>query len=292
VLKQRFWLGILGLIVGAMLAYFLPKTYTNPWKTAPVAAVKSTAAAQPRPTVDPEPKKPRTLLSYSTPKTLAPKPAAARSIGHFGSSAPSLPYRSIINPPIIRTTPGLLPGSLSGVELGVAVPSHPNDGRLWSESFASDLNNLTGGGNAIQFSNALKETDNLPSLSVSNMSGIGLGYRFLESEDTVFKGVLGGALSQDYLQLQQNERVPEVQFGFQFEHQLGRRNKIFGEMEFARDMMEYNRKRVQTKAAWEVLLNDENNVSMRTGIQKNTKTAPDGAESINLNYTLDLIWKF
>jgi hypothetical protein len=255
-------------------------------------AVKATAQNTPRSLAASDIKKPRTILAYSAPKTLAPKPPAARSIGQFAPAAPSLPYRSIINPPMIGAAPRLLSGGLSGIEIGAIVPSYRDDGRLWSESFASGLNDLNAGANVLQFMNAPAEPSRLPTLSFNNTAGIGLGYRFLENDDMVFRGTLGGALSQDYLHLPQDERVPEVLFGLQFEHQLGRRSKIFGEMEFGRDMLDYNRKRVQTKAAWEVQLNDENNISMRTGIQKNTKTAPDGAESINMNYTLDLIWKF
>ena len=57
-------------------------------------------------------------------------------------------------------------------------------------------------------------------------------------------------------------------------------------------MTDPGRHRVRTQAAWEVLLDPERNVSLRTGILESSNKAPTGEQATNLNYTLDLIWKF
>ena len=63
-------------------------------------------------------------------------------------------------------------------------------------------------------------------------------------------------------------------------------------MEYAHDVTEYGRYRVRTKAAWEVLLDQEKNISLRTGMEESSARVPNGDQTKNLGYSLDLIWKF
>jgi hypothetical protein len=103
---------------------------------------------------------------------------------------------------------------------------------------------------------------------------------------------VAGGLSREYADLGETQRVPEVLFGFQFEHQITQRNKIFGAVEYARDVTEFGRHRIRTQAAWEVLLDPDKNVSLRTGVLESSNQAPNGEQTKNLGYSLELIWKF
>jgi hypothetical protein len=47
-----------------------------------------------------------------------------------------------------------------------------------------------------------------------------------------------------------------------------------------------------SQAAWEVFLDPDKNVSVQTGIVESTNTSPTGERAKNLDYKLNLIWKF
>ena len=124
------------------------------------------------------------------------------------------------------------------------------------------------------------------------MSDIGAACRLIENEDTTFRGRLGGGFSREYAGLAEGQRIPEVLMGVQVEHQMSRRNKILGAVEYARDVADFGRSRVRTQAAWEVLLDPDKNLSLRAGILESSNTAPNGERGKNLDYNLDMIWKF
>jgi hypothetical protein len=128
------------------------------------------------------------------------------------------------------------------------------------------------------------------SLDVKSNS-IGKSYSILDSGDTTFQGGIAGGLSQDYAGLN-GCSAPEVVFRFQFEHDIDRRNKFLGTMELGRDIMELGRSRLRTGAAWEVLLDPEKNLSLRTGVEERVQTTVDGDPTKKMDYSLDLIWRF
>jgi hypothetical protein len=195
-----------------------------------------------------------------------------------------------ITPPIsndIVTFSGVFPGDRP---VDVTLPLL-DDGKLWTRSIRLERDPSSSNGK-LTFLNKKADDAAAPSLSVSNMSDVGTQYRFLKNGDTTFLGLVGGGFSRDYAGLAEGQRIPEVLFGFQFEHQITQRHKILGAVEYARDIADVARYRVRTQAAWEVLLDAEKNVSLRTGVLENSNTAPSGEQAKNLNYSLDLIWKF
>ncbi len=129
-------------------------------------------------------------------------------------------------------------------------------------------------------------------LSVSNTSGIGPQYQFIKNEDTLFLGRAVGRFSQVYPGLSEEERVSELLLGCQFEHRLDQRNKVFSEVEYARDPADLGSCRVRTQAAWEVLLDAEENLRLRSAVLESTNYAPNREQAKSVNYSLDLIWKF
>ena len=138
-----------------------------------------------------------------------------------------------------------------------------------------------------------KAEGNTPgTIDVSNLSDVGAACRLIESDDTKLRGRFGGGFSQEYAGLAEGKRIPEVLMGVQVEHQMSDRNKILGAVEYACDVTDYGRHRVRSQAAWEVLLDPDRNVSLRTGILESSNTAPKGEHAKNLDYSVDLIWKY
>jgi hypothetical protein len=136
------------------------------------------------------------------------------------------------------------------------------------------------------------EEDEPLKFSVSNTSGIGPQYLLVKNEDTTFLGRLAGRYSQVYPGLSEEDRVSEVLLGCQFEHRLTRRNKVFSAVEYARDPADLGSHCVRTQAAWEVLMNPEETLSLRTAVLETSNYAPNREQANNVNYSLNLIWKF
>ena len=171
------------------------------------------------------------------------------------------------------------------------LPLLPDDGKLWTRSIYLE-GSPTGSDGKLLLINKKSDDDPLKSLTFSNMSDVGTQYPLVKNSGTTFLGRVAGGLSRDYAGLAENQRIPEVLLGCQFEHQITQRQKILGAVDYARDVTDAGRHRVRTQAAWEVLLDPEKNLSLRTGILESSNKAPTGEQATNLNYTVDLIWKF
>jgi hypothetical protein len=135
------------------------------------------------------------------------------------------------------------------------------------------------------------DEDPLQGLKIQS-ANVGTTYPLMKSDDTTFLGQFAGGFSRDYNGLKDGQQIPELVFGFQFEHEIDKRNKLLGSVEFGRDVVDHTRSRVRTQAAWEVLLDPEKNLSLRTGVLTRADTTPTGEQSKNVDCSLDLIWKF
>lgn len=172
-----------------------------------------------------------------------------------------------------------------------APPLSPSSRELWTSSGFPELDR-TGGDQKLTFFNKRPEEDEPLTFDGSNTSGIGSQYRVLKNADTTFLGRVASRFSQVYPGLSEEERVSEVFLGCQFEHRLNRRNKVFSAVEFARDPADLGTHRVRTQAAWEVLLDPEENLSLRTTVLESSNYVPNREQAKNVNYNLNLIWKF
>ena len=286
-LKQRLWLAVAGLAAGAILAYL------QVHKSAPVRAPRLPAASavnlaprgqlQRLPTAEPSP--PPAAVG-TAPTTLArlpeqPAPPSPTSTAPFTAPVPDTS----------EDTGQPMFGCFTADNPLWAMPLLPDDGKLWTRSMYLEANPSSGEGR-LSFMNKKADDDPLKSLTFTNMSDVGTQYPLIKNGGTTFLGRVAGGLSRDYAGLAETQRIPEVLFGCQFEHQLTQRQKILGAVDYARDVTDAGRHRVRTQAAWEVLLDPDKNVSLRTGILESSNKAPTGEQATNLNYTVDLIWKF
>ncbi len=284
--KQRLWLAVVGLAVGAIVAYLQThKSAPVPAQKRPFAsAVSSGPRNQTERLLTPEPAAPQTAIS-TVPVAparlpappLKPSPVPDTSVWYFSPMVPygnqSLPDFFVADSPVWST------------------PVLPDDGKLWTRRIYLEANQSSTEGK-LSFLNKKSDDDQWRTLNFSNMTDVGTQYPLIKNGDTTFLGRLAGGLSRDYAGLAEGQRIPEVLFGCQFEHQITERHKILGVVEYARDVTDSGRHRVRTQAAWEVLLDPDKNVSLRTGVLESSNKTPVGEQATNLNYTVDLIWKF
>jgi hypothetical protein len=163
---------------------------------------------------------------------------------------------------------------------------------FWSGNLASKLNVTDRIGGILDFMSQKAEEKPHPTIDVSGTADVRVGYGLLKNEDTMLLGRLGGGFSCEYADASVGQQIPELLCSVQLEHQLSSRNRVLGTIEYAHDVTEFGHYRMFSQAAWEVFLDPDKNVSVQTGIVESTNTSPTGERAKNLDYKLNLIWKF
>ena len=136
------------------------------------------------------------------------------------------------------------------------------------------------------------EYNEFQTFNVRDTSDAGMGYRLIKNDGTTLIGRLGGGFSHEYGGPDNGMYVPEIVLGMQLEHQISKRQKILGLVEYAPDVSDFLRYRIRSQAALEIQLDDDKNLSLRLGVLEIYSCAPDGAQPNDLDYALMLMWKF
>lgn len=136
------------------------------------------------------------------------------------------------------------------------------------------------------------EYDEFQPFDVRDTSDVGVGYRLIKNQTTTLIGRLGGGFSHEYGGPENGLYVPEAVFGVQVEHQLSKRQKLLGSVEYAPDVGDFLRYRIRNQAALEILLDEIRNLSLRMGVLERYNSVPNGAKPNDLDYALMLLWKF
>lgn len=281
-MKQWLWLGIVGLVVGVAFAY-LQTGESNLSQESPSASTTILTVQGPVPRLC----LPEVLQSPAPIRTTSPEQVTLAPL----LVTPNPPPKIFIASPIPAARVGLFSTLPTDNPVGIK-SSLPDDGSFWSTTFDVKPIKANGSGGVLNLVDKKAAGDTLQTMDVSNMSDIGVGYRLIKNRDTTFLGRLDGGFSRDYACLADGQKIPELLFGAQLEHQLSQRNKIFGAIEYAHDITDSSRFRLRSQAAWEVLLDPNKNLSLRTGVLESSNKAPNGERAQNLDCRLDLIWKF
>lgn len=119
----------------------------------------------------------------------------------------------------------------------------------------------------------------------------GLGYEFLKTDKSSVIARFGGGASHEVGGLD-DAYVPELNYGLDAEHQFSKRQKIKLSTEYYPDMTEFENYRIISKADWEVLLDEEMNLSLKLSAANRFKRPNPGGKLNDLDYSLVLLWKF
>jgi len=136
------------------------------------------------------------------------------------------------------------------------------------------------------------EYDELAPVNDRDTSDAGLGYRLIKNDTTLLVTRFGGGFSNEFNGPENGETFPELVLSVQFEHQISKRQKIVGLVEYSPDVANFERYRLRTQAAWEVQLDEEKNLCLRLGALDLYNSVPDGSEPNDLDYALMVMWKF
>lgn len=120
---------------------------------------------------------------------------------------------------------------------------------------------------------------------------IGVGRKLIDTKRTEFAGRLGTGFSRE-IGGPDDVWVPEAVFGLEFKHKLTDRQKIAFSTEYTPDMASFDDFRMKSRASWEVLIDEEMNLSLKLSVLDRYDSTPNGAESNDLDYSAVLLWKF
>lgn len=118
----------------------------------------------------------------------------------------------------------------------------------------------------------------------------GLGYRFIENERTNLAGRLGPGVSRE-IGGPDDEFIPELVFNLSFEHQLTARQALNLSTDYFPDVANWNNYRLNTQAAWRIVLDDTANLSLKfSAINRYDSTVDD--QPNELDYAATILWSY
>jgi putative salt-induced outer membrane protein YdiY len=120
---------------------------------------------------------------------------------------------------------------------------------------------------------------------------LGLGYQLIKTERTKLTARAGGGFSHE-IGSPDEDWVPEAVFGLDFERQLNKRQKLTTCVEYMPDVTDFGDFRLTTRAGWELLIDQEMNLSLKLSVLDRYDSTPSGAKPNDLDYSAVLLWKF
>jgi len=119
----------------------------------------------------------------------------------------------------------------------------------------------------------------------------GVGYQFLKTDRTSLLGRAGGGWSRE-VGGPDDQYVPEAVFGADFRRQLSKRQKFTANVDYMPDVGDPMDFRLNTKANWEVLLDEEMNLSLKMTMMDRYDSTPHEAKANDVDYGITLLWSF
>ncbi len=123
-----------------------------------------------------------------------------------------------------------------------------------------------------------------------NVNG-GLGYYFVRSDAATFATRFGAGASQE-VGAPDDSWKPEAVFGAEAEYQVNRYHRMKGKVDYFPAWADFSDYRIVTDAAWEILLDDTDNLSLKLAVTDRYDSTPQGARPNDVYYSLLLLVKF
>lgn len=123
-----------------------------------------------------------------------------------------------------------------------------------------------------------------------NVNG-GLGYHFIRTDDTELVTRFGAGASKE-IGAPDDDWKAEAVFGLEGERQLNRYNKMKAKVEYFPEWSDFANYRLVTDLAWEILLDDSDNLSLKLALTDRYDSTPQGAKANDVYYSMLLLVKF
>jgi hypothetical protein len=124
----------------------------------------------------------------------------------------------------------------------------------------------------------------------------GPAYEFIKTERTLLLGRLGVGFSKEFGSGEgvDNRIKPELDLGLDFEHKLDDRQKILASIDYFPSLLNFPKDyRVVGKAAYEVLVDPKNNLTLKLGVENRYQSLPgEGKKKNDLLYFATVVYSF
>jgi putative salt-induced outer membrane protein YdiY len=135
------------------------------------------------------------------------------------------------------------------------------------------------------------EFDEFRPFDVRVTGDAGWGYKFFDSEPLKFATRIGAGVSHE-IGGPDDEVVPEGVWGWTFERKLWARHSCSASLDYFPDFTDPGDFRVNSRADWQVVLNDAESLSLKLGLVDRYDSTPAGGRRNDLNYSLLLLYSF
>ncbi|WP_233903467.1 DUF481 domain-containing protein [Stieleria maiorica] len=119
----------------------------------------------------------------------------------------------------------------------------------------------------------------------------GLGYHFVRTDDALLATKFGAGASKE-IGAPDDSWKPEAVFGAEAEYQLNRYNKMKAKVDYFPAWEDFSDYRLVSDVAWEILLDDTDNLSLKLALTDRYDSTPQGAKPNDVYYSLLLLVKF
>lgn len=121
---------------------------------------------------------------------------------------------------------------------------------------------------------------------------VGPSYAFVRNDKTLLRGRVGVGGSYE-IGGEDDGFEPELLLGLDFEHAFNDRNKIFASAEYLPSLSDFPDYRVNSKAGWEILIDEESGANLKLGVVDRYDSNPgDGFKKNDIEYFITLGWSF
>jgi len=119
----------------------------------------------------------------------------------------------------------------------------------------------------------------------------GLGYQLITTEATKLISRAGGGFSRK-IGLPDDYWAPELVLGLDFEHKIGKRHRLKAKVDYTPDVTNFASFRINSQASWEMLIDEEMNLSLKLSVLDRYDSVPEGAKPNDLDYSAVVMWRF
>jgi putative salt-induced outer membrane protein YdiY len=161
-----------------------------------------------------------------------------------------------------------------------------NNGRL-----NVDYDRLLGESSWSAFGKLGLEYDEFKAFNLRLNLNSGLGYYWFRNDTSTLVTRFGAGASKE-IGAADDDWKPEAVFGYEATQQLTARQKLKGKLDYFPEWSNFNNYRMVSDLSWEILLDGEDNLSLKLAATNRYDSTPQGAKPNDLFYSALLLWKF
>jgi len=141
------------------------------------------------------------------------------------------------------------------------------------------------------FTRGTLEYDEFRAFDLRLAANLGLGYRLIDAESATLTARFGSGASHE-VGGPDDAYLPEGLYGLDVKYQLTAKQKISGTTDYFPSWNDYSGSfRIETRASWEILLDEAANLSLKISAIDRYDSTPNGRKPNDLEYTFVLLWK-